>query len=162
MQGSNNLHEYTGLRFGDADPYKSGNGRTGGDTPGPLLDSGQYNHRVLCDGFIYGQVLTHVHVIVKGLNISRTWLYWHAGTFDVSACTGFFNIILALLTTYLTFAAWSSPPWTEDSTAESANYMSTRDNHVVGVMSRCESNESRIKTLRVLSALPCFGQILRA
>ena len=50
MQGSNNLHEYTGLRFGDADPYKSGNGRTGGDTPGPLLDSGQYNHGVLCDG----------------------------------------------------------------------------------------------------------------
>ena len=26
----------------------------------------------------------------KGLKISRTWLYWHAGTFDVSACTGYF------------------------------------------------------------------------
>ena len=75
MQGPNNMHEYTGLRFGDADPYKSGNERTGGDTPGPLFDSG-LDYRVLCDGFIYGQVLTHpVHVIVKGLNISRTWLY---------------------------------------------------------------------------------------
>ena len=31
----------------------------------------------------------------------------------------------------------------QDSTAESVNYMSARDNHVVGVMSHCESNESR-------------------
>ena len=28
------------------------------------------------------------------------------------------------------------------SIAESARYLSTRDNHVVGVISRCESNES--------------------
>ena len=51
-------------------------------------------------------------------------------------------VILALLTTYHTFAAGR---WAEiDSTAESASFMSTRDNHVVGVMSRCESNESRM------------------
>ena len=31
------------------------------------------------------------------------------------------------------------------SIAESARYLSTRDNHVVGVMSRCESNESPFK-----------------
>ena len=39
MQGQNNLHEYTGLSFGDTDPYKSWNGRTGGNTPAPLLNS---------------------------------------------------------------------------------------------------------------------------
>ena len=57
-------------------------------------------------------------------------------------------IILALLTTYHTFAAGrcSHRGLQIDSTAESASFMSTRDNHVVGVMSRCESNESRVKT----------------
>ena len=34
-----------------------------------------------------------------------------------------------------------------DSTVESANYMSTRDSHVVGVMSRCESNKSHSKSV---------------
>ena len=67
-------------------------------------------------------------------------LYRHAGTFDVSACMHWlFNTILALLTTYHTFAAGRCSHRgliVIDSTAESASYMSTRDNHVVGVMSR--------------------------
>ena len=33
-----------------------------------------------------------------------------------------------------------------DSTAESASYMLTRDNHVLRVMSRCESNKSQTRT----------------
>ena len=46
------------------------------------------------------------------------------------------------------FCCWSMfSPWPGrgliDSTAESASYMLTRDNHVVGVMSRCESNKSQ-------------------
>ena len=74
----------------------------------PLDHSLILDYRVLCDdrstlGIYWWTCL----FIVKGLKISRTWLYWHAETFDVSACTGFLNIILALLTTYLTFAAWS-------------------------------------------------------
>ena len=56
-----------------------------------------------------------------------------------------FNIILGLLTTYHTFAAGRrSHRGLIDSTAESARYTLTRDNHVVGVMSLCESNESRM------------------
>ena len=67
-----------------------------------------------------------------------------------------FNIILSLLTTYHTFAAGRcSHARLTDSTAESANYMLARDNHVVGVMSRCESNESRLVTFAV--AAYCTG-----
>ena len=53
----------------------------------------------------------------------------------------FLTILLPLLTTYHT-CCWSMfSPWSY-SAAESASYMLTRDNHVVGVMSR-ESNKSR-------------------
>ena len=55
---------------------------------------------------------------------------------------------LASLITYHTFAAGRcSHRGLIDSTAESASYILTRDNHVVGVMSRCESNESRFPLL---------------
>ena len=83
----------------------------------------------------------------RGLKFPRTWLY---SLVSVHALA--FNIILALLTTYHTFAAGSwlmfscSHRGLVDSTAESANYMSTRDNHIVGVMSHCESNESLYRT----------------
>ena len=54
---------------------------------------------------------------------------------------GLFDKILALLTTYNTVAAGLTS--LIGSIAESARYLSARDNHVIGVMSRCESNESR-------------------
>ena len=82
------------------------------------------------------------------------------------------NLLLHLfmvLSTYHTFAAgrYSHRGRRQiDSTAESANYMSTRDNHVVGVMSRCESNKSRTGMLgggwergylsSCSSSTPCF------
>ena len=60
-----------------------------------------------------------------------------------------FAFIYGILSTYHTFAAglYSHCGRRQiDSTAESASYMLTRDNHVVGVMSRCESNKSQIET----------------
>ena len=100
-------------------------------------------YRVFCD-----DQSTFAFIYPRGLKTSRTWLYWHAGTFDVSACMHWlFNITLALRTTCHTFAAGRcSHRGLIDSTAESASYMLTRDNHVVGVMNRCESNESHSTT----------------
>ena len=63
---------------------------------------------------------------------------------SVHAWTGFLTILLPLLSMYHTFAAGRCSHCGRgqiDSTAESASYMLTRDNHVVGVMSRCESNK---------------------
>ena len=57
------------LSFGDADQYKSWNGRTGGNLPGSLLDSGL---RLLCDD----RSTWH-----RESGNARTCLYWHAGTF---------------------------------------------------------------------------------
>ena len=104
--------------------YKSRNARTGGDTPGPLLVSG------LCDD--WSTFMSEHHVIVKHLTCRNFWcqcMHW------------LFKHILALLTTYIS-CCWNLVN-VLDSTAESANCMSTCDNHVVGVMSRFESNKSR-------------------
>ena len=49
-----------------------------------------------------------------------------------------------------------------DSTAESANYMSTRDNHVVGDMSRCESNDPYLEaTLGLVKRLEISKELIR-
>ena len=71
--------KYTGLSLGDADPYNSWMEE---QVAIPL------DHSLILD---YGVLWTSLFIVVKGLKISRTWLYWHAGTFDVSACLWLFN-----------------------------------------------------------------------
>ena len=47
-----------------------------------------------------------------------------------------------------------------DSTAESANYMSTHDNHVVGVMSHCESTNPFLNVC-MCAHVVSFKQLIR-
>ena len=63
----------------------------------------------------------------------------HELLISTHASLAFWHNILAQRTTLLLLVLISLI----GSIAESARYRSTRDNHVVGVMSRCESNKSR-------------------
>ena len=90
-------------------------------------------------------------IVAKGSKISRTWLYRHAKLLiSVHAPTGFLTILALRLYLQRTTLLLMVDNLTSliASIAESARYLSTRDNHVVGVMSRCESNESRTASRR--------------
>ena len=123
------------LSFGDADQYKSWNGRTGGNIPGSLLDSGL---RLLCDD----RSTWH-----RESGNARTCLYWHAGSFDASAChSPLACFTLVFLATYHALHAlaagrrvFSLIVGTIINSVESASYVLAPDIHVVWVMDRCES-----------------------
>ena len=72
------------------------------------------DYRVLCDdqsslASIYGQVFITI-IVAKGSKISRTWLYWHARTFDISACIHWlFDIILDV--PHCCWRSMFSPRW---------------------------------------------------
>ena len=58
------------------------------------------DYRVLCDDQSTLEFILICMAVAKGSKTSRTWLYWHAGTFDISACIHWpFDIILAQRTT---------------------------------------------------------------
>ena len=65
-------------------------------------------------------------------------------------CTGFFLHTFSFTYNVPHFCCWKLVDVLNrgliDSAAESANYMSTRDNLMVGVMSRCKSNKSQFQS----------------